>query len=1039
MNGYYLFPDIKGEHVIFVNDDDLWEFSTADQEVRKIAGGMGIITTPRFSPDGKWIAFRSAGSQSTTSAEIYLIPATGGEVRRVTYFGSPVTSIAGWSPEGKLIVSTDAGKPFTGWRELHEFGTDSKTHRQLKLGPATAIEYGKHGVVLARNSVDLPQWKRYKGGARGKFWKDRAGNGTFSKFLELDGNLTSPMWVGDRLYFISDHEGTGNLYSVDHKGEDIKRHTEHSEFFARNARSDGWRIVYQSGGDIYLFDVEQQHSVKLGIETPITRLQTKERFIDTGEFLEECSLDRTGHSVLLVARGKLFVMDNWEGAVTQIGVRDGVRYRLGAFLHSGKVAAVSDEGGEEKIEIFDRDGASLRTIAVRGSVMKLETACGRDRLAFSTNRFELHVLDTGKGTVKTIDRSEYGIIDEFAWSSDGEHIAYSFPEAMNVNTIRLAKVADGKKVNVTAPNANDFSPAFDPDGRYLFFLSDRELDPVYDKILFDLGFPKTARPFAVTLRKDLPSPFIKSPPSGEKKGAGEKGVDFGGIENRIEPFPVEDADFSRIMGIHGKALFLSFPVEGSKKYYLYSAERRRGTLMSYDFERMETEEYASGISDFSLSADASQLLLFYDKEIRVVESGKKVEGGAEKKPGKKSGYIDLGRVKATVSPPEEWKQMLRETWRLMRENYWREDMLGRDWNAVYRKYSKLLPSVSTRYELSDLIREMQGELGTSHSYEIGGDYDRSRPYPIGGLGADFEVRKGAYYISDFFIGDPANDGEKSPLLSPGVNAMKGDRLLSINGVTLSEENSPQRLLENRSGDLVNIVLERGRSRKECTIRTLKNEKRLIYRAWVERNRKYVHDRTGGRIGYLHIPDMGPNGFAEFHRIYRLETERDGMIVDLRYNSGGHVSALLLEKLARKRIGYDRPRRGKAYPYPPDSVKGPLVAITNELAGSDGDIFSHGFKLLNLGPLIGTRTWGGVIGINPRIRLVDGTRVTQPQYAFWFKDVGWNVENYGTDPTIEVEIAPQDYAEGRDPQMERAITEILTMLKEPGMMLEEPEL
>ena len=1039
MNGYYLFPDVRDTRVIFVNDDDLWEFNTGDRNVRKLAGGMGIITTPRFSRDGKWIAFRSAGSATQTSAEIYLMPSTGGETRRVTYFGSPLTSIAGWSPEGKLIVSTDFGMPFPGWRELHEFGTDLKTHKTLDMGPATAIEYGKHGVVLARNSADLPQWKRYKGGARGKFWKDKSGDGKFSKFLELDGNLTSPMWIGNRLYFISDHEGTGNLYSVNDKGEDIKRHTEHSEFFARNARSDGRCIVYQSGGDIYLFDAEKQNSVKLEIEAPASRLQTKERFIDTGEFLEECSLDRTGHNVLLVARGKPFIMSNWEGAVTQLGVRDGVRYRLCAFLHSGKVAAVSDEGGEEKIEIFDRDGKSVRTTPVGGSVMRLETAKGRDLLAFSTNRFELHVLDSVTGSVKTIDRSDYGIIDEFAWSSDGKHIAYSFPEALNVSTIRLAKVADGKKVNVTAPNANDFSPAFDPDGRYLFFLSDRELDPVYDKIIFDLGFPKTARPFAVTLRKDVPSLFIRSPPAEEKKGAKEKGVDFDGIANRVEPFPVEDADFSKIMGISGKALFLSFPVEGSKKYYLYSSERRKGTLMSYDFERRETEEHASGISDFDLSADASQLLLFYDRDIRVVESGKKVEGGAERKPGKKSGYLDLGRVKTTVKPPEEWKEMLRETWRLMRENYWREDMLGRDWNAVHGKYSKLLPRVSTRYELSDLIREMQGELGTSHSYEIGGDYDRLEPYQIGGLGADFEVRKGAYYIRDIFVGDPANDGEKSPLLSPGVNAMKGDRLFSINGIQLSEENSPQRLLENRSGDLVTIVIERGRSRKEYTIRTLKNEKRLIYRAWVERNRKYVHDRTGGKIGYLHIPDMGPNGFAEFHSIYRLETERDGLIVDLRYNSGGHVSALLLEKLARKRIGYDRPRRGKAVPYPPDSVKGPMVAITNELAGSDGDIFSHGFKLLNLGPLIGTRTWGGVIGINPRIRLVDGTRVTQPQFAFWFKDVGWNVENYGTEPTIEVEITPQDYGAGRDPQMERAITEIMAMLDKPGAMLEEPEL
>ncbi len=1037
MNGYYLFPDIKGNSIIFVNDDELWEFDTGEGSVRKIAGGMGIITTPRFSPDGKWIAFRCMKSASQSSAEIYLIPSGGGEATRITYFGSPMTSVAGWSPEGKLIVSTDYGRPFAKWAELHEFDTDGSERRLLNLGPASAIEFGRPGVVLARNSGDLPQWKRYRGGARGKFWKDNSGDGKFGKFLELDGNLTSPMWIGNRLYFVSDHEGTGNIYSVNAAGGDIRRHTQHKDFFARNARSDGRRIVYQNGGDIYLLDPGEKSPEKLDIDTQATRLQTRERFIDTREFLEECVLDVKGENVLLGARGKLFVMGNWEGAAVQLGKHHGVRYRLGTFLHSGRIAAVGDEGGEESIVILNRNDGKMRTIPVDGSVMRLEAAGGSDLIAFSTNRFEISVLDTDRESVRVLDTSDYGIIDEFAWSHDCKHIAYSFPEKMNASSIRLVNVATGKKVNVTLPNANDFSPAFDPAGRYLYFLSDRELDPVYDKIMFDLGFPKTARPFAVTLRDDIPSPFIEPNHAGGGKDKGK--VDYAGIENRVEPFPVEDADYEKIRGVQGKVLFLSFPVEGSKKYYLYSAEKRRGTLVSYDLDKMEREEIAFGVSDFDLSGDASRLLLFYGNEIRVVEAGKKPDAGAEKKPGKSSGYIDLGRVKTTVKPSEEWKQMLRETWRLMRENYWRQDMLGRDWNAVHSKYSRLLPRVSTRYELSDLIREMQGELGTSHSYEIGGDYDSRSPYPIGGLGADFEMRNGVCYIRDIFVGDPANDGEKSPLLSPGVNAAKGDRLLSINGVAISNKVSPQQLLENRSGDLISISLGRGRTRATHTVRTLNNEKRLIYRSWVEKNRRYVHERTGGRIGYLHIPDMGPNGFAEFHRIYRIENEREGLIVDVRYNSGGHVSALLLEKLARKRIGYDRPRRGKTIPYPQDSVKGPMVAITNELAGSDGDIFSHGFKLLNLGPLIGTRTWGGVIGINPRIRLVDGTRVTQPQFAFWFKDVGWGVENYGTEPTIEVEIAPQDYAAGHDPQLERAIAEITEMLRTTRTMLEEPKL
>jgi tricorn protease len=411
---------------------------------------------------------------------------------------------------------------------------------------------------------------------------------------------------------------------------------------------------------------------------------------------------------------------------------------------------------------------------------------------------------------------------------------------------------------------------------------------------------------------------------------------------------------------------------------------------------------------------------------------------------------------------------------LQRDHFWTEDMAEVDWQAVYQRYLPLIDRVSTRSEFSDLLWEMQGELGSSHAYEIGGDYRPSPHYSQGVLGATFtwDAEAGGYRISDIVTGDSWDEEESSPLTAPGVDVRAGDLLLAINGQALDAETGPAQLLVNQADNEVLLTLaprppaatpdnaqERrsgenptppaqdktppsaglaaaatnnegaAPSSRHVVVRAIHDDAGARYRAWVEDNRRRVHELTGGRIGYVHIPDMGPHGYAEFHRGFLAETVRDGLIVDVRYNGGGHVSQLLLEKLARRRIGYDKSRWGGISPYPSESVGGPVVALTNEHAGSDGDIFCHSFKLLKLGPLVGKRTWGGVIGISPRNPLVDGTITTQPEFSFWFEDVGWTVENYGTDPDIEVEMAPQDYVAGRDPQLARAVAEALRLLAE----------
>jgi tricorn protease len=636
-------------------------------------------------------------------------------------------------------------------------------------------------------------------------------------------------------------------------------------------------------------------------------------------------------------------------------------------------------------------------------------------------------VDLKTGKMRVLDKSEWAQIAGFEWSPDGRWVAYSWALSQHTSQIKICEVKTGKTHAVTKPVLLDVSPVFDPEGKYLYFLSYREFDPVYDALHFDLGFPRGVKPYLITLRKDLPSPFQPVPkPLEQKKDEKPKPVkveiDFAGIESRVLAFPVGDARYQQIAAVKGKVLYSWLPIEGalSGNTWPPSAEPdAKAVLDVFDFETLKEETLVKGISYFAITDDGKTLAYRAGNKLRVIKLGEKLdEAAAKEPPGKKSGWIDLSRVKVSVKPGEEWPQMYREAWRLQRDHFWTPDMSKIDWQAVCDRYRPLVERVATRAEFSDLMWEMQGELGTSHCYEFGGDYRRPPSYDVGLLGADFVFDKG-WRIKHIVAGDPWDESARSPLAAPGLNIREGDVITAINGKPVEADS-----LVNLARAEVSLTV----GRRTVTVKTLGSEQPARYREWVETNRRVVHERTGGRVGYVHVPDMGPHGYSEFHRYFLGEIDREGLIVDVRYNGGGHVSELLLEKLARRRIAYNQSRWFGMQPYPVDSVLGPMVALTNEFAGSDGDIFSHGFKLLKLGPLLGKRTWGGVVGIWPRHALADGSFTTQPEFSFWFKDVGWKVENYGTDPDIEVEFRPQDYAAGRDPQMDRALREIVAALR-----------
>jgi tricorn protease len=1082
--GYVRFPTIHQDQIVFVSEDDLWLISSEGGRAERLTASTNEVSYPHFSRDGEQLAF--VGREEGPS-EVFVMPAVGGPAQRLT-FQSASCRVLGWSPaDDSILYSSNAGQINRRFEAIFSISPKGEQPRQVPVGMANAISYGPMGgIVLGRNVREAAHWKRYRGGTVGHLWCDISGNGSFQRLLRLDGNIADPCWVEDRIYFLSDHEGVGNIYSCTPLGEDLRRHTDHQDFYARHLSSDGQRLVYHAGADLYLFDPTEGNIRRLEVVLPSLRTQRNRKFVSASHYLDTYALHPQGHSVAITTRGKAFSMADWEGAVLQHGEPDGVRYRLLEWLNDGKrLVGISDAIGREALVIFNPEDASeprtLEEIEF-GRATNLIVSPTDDVVAITNHRNELIVVNLEKETSTVVDHSENGRIEGATWSPDGHWLAYSFFQTAQKIAIKLCNVETGETHFATEPVLYDTSPAFDPEGKFLYFLGYRTFNPVYDNLQFDLGFPRGVRPYAIMLQRDRISPFIPQPKApGEKEKEKEKGkekeetqaknqedntratsendegegeattkssptpitIDLEGITTRAVPFPMGEARFSDLKAIKGKVLLLSYPVEGTLPSPLEEHPEPKGVLRMYDLEALKDEWVTDGVSDFDLSRDKKTLIYRSHHRLRVLKAGEKApRGESTDDPSRENGWLDLGRIKVSVQPAAEWKQMFAEAWRLQREQFWAEDMTGIDWDAIYAQYAPLVERVSSRSELSDLLWELQGELGTSHAYESGGEYRHGPHYRQGFLGVDwtYDAESKRYRIAHIVQGDSWDSKATSPLTGPGLNVAEGDAVLAINGQRVAPNRSPQELLVNQAKQEVQLTIEQADSKETrvITVKALSDEAPARYREWVENNRRNVHSLSQGRVGYIHIPNMMGEGYAEFHRSYLTEYDYPALLVDVRWNGGGHVSGLLLNKLARKRIGYDFPRWGQPSPYPEGSPRGPMVALTNEQAGSDGDIFSHAFKLFGLGPLIGKRTWGGVIGISPRHRLVDGTVTTQPEFAFWFKDVGWNVENYGTDPDIEVDIAPQDYVNEIDPQLERAIAEALRLIEEYPALEPKPE-
>ena len=1101
MQGYILTPTVHDHTVIFACEGDLWRVALDGGQAVRLTSGRGSIQHCKLSPDGQHVAYCSS---EAGALEVFVMPAAGGRARQLTFTGTNAV-VAGWSPDGQFVRFNSLHRAHTSARQLFEVHVQGGDPRQMPVGQGVWFTQQPDGPgrALGRHRIDLAYWKRYKGGLAGEIWVDRTGQDEWAQLLpEHTSGMIRPMWIGDRLWFVSDHEDHANLYSCQPDGQDLTRHTHHEGFYVRGTHTDGRTIVYTRAGHLHAYDLATHTDRRVDVQVPSPQTALGTTYVGARDYVSEFDLHPKGHSVALSARGKLFNMGLWEGAVRQTGPEHGVRLDLPRYLKDGKRLLVcTDEGGEPSLEIHAADGSSAPQAlelegASLGRPISMNISPTDDRVALTNHRHEVLLVDLSAKTCVKIDQSPVYKLSEVNWSADGQWITYSKGLPEDTAAIYVAHTTTHEVHQITTGEFEDSNPCFDPKGRYLYFVSYRLFNPSYGGMFFELGFGRGSVPCLVTLTASEASPFLETvrplggdgdddedekdesedttedEASDKKEGEGKESddtsessdssdsseekkdkkdppkpvaIDFDGIAQRVLRFPVPEGIYDEVQATEDRVFYTYTPSSDSTATGSPSSGASSSGMMlkAYDLTKRKAQTISGGVQGFLINQDLSTLAFYTEDGLKVVESSTgNVDDDDEDDDmvfTRSSGWIDLNRVQIEVRRDMEWAQMLREVWRVMRDQFWREDMSGVDWDGVLARYMAVLPQIATRAELSDLLWCMQGELGTSHAYEFGGDHKRNPQYRPGFLGADIlwdpEVAlnegAGGWRIERILEGDSWDRRQRSALSLPGLDVKAGDVILAINAKPLSEHVGVGQRLIRQGGKEVELLLWRqgADAPHTVTVRALRSESGLRYRDWVRARRALVHERSEGKVGYIHVPDMGARGYAEFHRGMMSQMAKQGLIVDVRFNGGGNVSAFLLDKLRRRVLGYDIARHASVVePYPHGSPRGPIVAVTNEYAGSDGDIFSHSFKMYDLGPLVGRRTWGGVIGIWPRHGFVDGTVTSQPEFSFWFEDVGFGVENYGTEPTVEVASTPGDEARGVDAQLERAIELALAGVK-----------
>lgn len=1038
-------PAVSRDSIAFEYASDIWVVSRNGGEARRLTATPGIENDPFFSPDGTKIAFTATVAGNT---DIYVMPTSGGEVRRLT-FHPGVDRTRGWTPDGRkvIFVSTRVSAPQEAYNRLFSVDAEGGLAEHLPMPRAVSGSYSSDGNRLAFEEIstvffpgwhEASYWRHYRGGRTHPISIINLADNAVETLPWTNSNDSTPMWVGDTIYFISDRNHTANIFSCKVGSKQVTQLTTHDDFDIMSASAGPDAVVYEQAGYIYFLDAKTGRSRQLNIEVKGDIPWARPQFKKVGDSIRGAVLSPGGVRVAVEARGEIFTVPTAKGDYRNLTNNSGAHDRDPAWSPDGsEIAWFSDASGEYQIMVGEPSGLSEpRAIPLpsTGYFANLQWSPNGQLFLLDDNHGNLWTMDAKTGATTKIDVDEDGDPTrgfDSSWSPDSKWVTYSKNLRSRFRAVFIYSVAEKKTHQITDGLADAISPAFDAGGKYLYFLGSTDYGPRTSWLeMSSIDHPTRRSVYLVVLSSADPSPFLpeagdepQNPPTPAAAGAPRPAgpelarIDFGGINQRILPAGVRPADFGNLQAGPAGTVFYTEATTGVPAL----------RLNRYQVRANAAAPFMEGITRYTISADKKKLLY----GVGPGRWGVVGTDGLPVPPKVGDGPLNVAQLEMKVDPRAEWANIFRESWRIQREYFYDSKMQGADWEGVYKKYLPLLAHVGHRNDLGYLIAQTGGELTVGHSYLTGpGDIPGEDPVSVGLLGADIKAENGGYRIARIFNGENWNPELRAPLSAPGISVSQGDYILAVNGKPVNTRTDFYSLFENTANRQTVLRVNSKPSAdgsRLVTVVPVASEAGLRTRAWVEDNRRLVDKLSGGRLAYVWLPNTGNPGYTSFIRYFYAQQNKEGTVVDERYNQGGQVADFIVNELDRKPMGFFAFRDGNTIFSPISGIYGPKVMLINESAGSGGDALPFYFRLRKLGPMIGTRTWGALVGTLGTPATIDGGGITAPILAFYNMEGKWDVENVGVAPDIEVRISTADFAKGSDPQIERAVTEAMKLL------------
>ncbi len=1020
--GYYQYPDIHQNTIVFVAEGDVWKVSSSGGLAQRLTTHAEEERYPVISPDGTTIAY-SATYEGPM--EVYTMPIDGGLTTRWTF--SEGSNAVSWTPDGKIIYRT---AEFSKLPNAQLVTIDLKS-KEKSIVPLHQANDGVQNEAGTWFFVPLPGFnenvKRYKGGTAQQIWKFDGKNEAIKLTTGHLGESFNPMWHEGRLYFITGRDGIQNIWSMDAAGQDLKQHTRHAKFDVRSANLDKGKIVYQHAADLWLLDIASGEYDKIDIRLASDLEHLRETWIEKPEnYITSVHPNQTGSKAVVTARGRVFVVPAKSGrTISYTAQGDVVRYRDAVFSHDGEnIITLSDESGEFEFVQFPADGSGeIKPLTKDGKLLRYQGIPSSDGkwIAYDDVENNMYVLNVSTGESKKISTNQERIRD-FSWSPDNQWLAFVQRASNGFYQIKIYNLNDGSIFDLTTGRSNNYEVKWSPDGKFIYFLSDRYLRTMVGNPrgtrLGGVHYEKTESVYHVPLEESYRSPFRAKDELMEEKKEDEKpegelvvSIDKVDIQSRNIKVPIPEGNYNKLE-VNDKAIYLLSAETGSNaKSHL--------KVVKITNEDAKLTDMASEISGFELTQNGEKMLIVKGSSYYMVDAG---TGSVNLEEGK----IDLDGCKFSLNPRKDWKQLYKDAWRMERDYFYDKNMHGVDWEAMYEKYLPLVGRVTTRNELNDVLARLVGELSVLHAGANGGDMPSDDKHiGVASLGANTsrDEANGGYRIDYIFKADPHfadfSDWE-SPLNDPYLDIKEGDIITKVNGRNALSAMDLGELLRNQAGKQVRLTIKRGTKTKEVIVEPKSNSHYLRYFDWEYSNRLKVEKESDNQIGYLHMSAMYDWDIGHFYREFFPISNRKGLIIDMRHNNGGWIDAIILEKLLRQVWMYRIDRTGEPRSNMDHAFNGHMVVLVNERCGSDGEVFSEGFKQLGLGTTIGKRTWGGFVALNSRNKLTDRGRMSAPMHGGYSLEGEWLVEGYGVVPDIEVDNLPHETFNGKDAQLDSAI-------------------